>query len=432
MFKFVGYKFDKEKYIATFNYLDDKNNLKYTEKVRFQKNFEYDTSLNRILGRALELCFLLIGTSYYKAHPTSRVEVNVPIDAFKAHFLNVVYQDGLSQFAFENNLTRRNLAHFVPNFSEKMISMPLPYPKGGVLALQSGGKDSIVTATLLNYAKKDWSALYVGSSENYPRVLEELDVPLERIVRHVDIAGLGKAEAVEGYMNGHVPVTYILMSLAVVQAILDRKSYVITSIGHEGEEPHSIIADAKYGDLAVNHQWSKTFIAEKYFADYIHRYISADFEVGSLIRGYSELRISEIFAKECWERYGRKFSSCNVANYRQKNNNSKLTWCGDCAKCANSYLVFAPFVPQKELKRLFGRKDLFVKPELVDEFKGLLGVDGEKKPFECVGEINELRQAYEMKLPGYANLPFEVPKNDGFDYKKNYEVQNFVKDFLKN
>lgn len=432
MFKFVGYSFDKENYIATFHYLDDKNSLEYTEKVQFQKNFEYDTSLNRILGRALELCFLLIGTSYYKAHPTARVEANVPIDAFKAQFLNVVYQEGLSQFAFENGLTRRNLAHFVPNFSEKMIPMPLPYEKGGVLALQSGGKDSIVTATLLNYAKKNWSALYVGSSNNYPKVLEELDAPLERITRFVDIAGLKRAEAVDGYKNGHVPVTYILMSLAVVQAILDRKSYIITSIGHEGEEPHSVITDEKYGALEVNHQWSKTFIAEKYFADYVHRYISVDFEVGSLIRGYSELRIAEIFAKECWGRYGRKFSSCNVANYRQKNNNSKLTWCGNCAKCANSYLIFAPFVPHKELKKVFGRKDLFKNTELTNDFMGLLGVDGMKKPFECVGEVNELRQAYSMKLRSYGNLPFEVPANEGFDYKKNYEVQNFVKDFLKN
>lgn len=133
--------------------------------------------------------------------------------------------------------------------------------------------------------------------------------------------------------------------------------------------------------------------------------------------------------KNCWQKYGHKFSSCNVANYRQGKDNSELGWCGDCAKCANTYLLFAPFLPAAELDSLYGDTSLFTKASLTDIFKGLLGVDGFMKPFECVGEIGELRQAYHMKSADYPDLPFVVPESD-FDYEKITTVQPFVKVLL--
>ena len=420
MFKFKDYDFDTKTFIANF-YYEDKNGVEYNESIHFAKNRPYDSSLDEILDLALKLCFLLIGTSYYKAHPTKEVEVGMLLDEFTANFLNAVYNEGLSQFAFENKLKRSDLAKFPVHMPTCNSAVELPYEPGGIIALQSGGKDSILTATLLNEARKDWTALYIGSTTTHPAVIDDLDAPVHQILRLIDTEALNSAANFPDYKNGHVPVTYILMSLSLVQAILDRKSIIITSIGHEGEEPHSIIKDADAGDLAVNHQWSKTYAAEKLFAEYVHRYICKDIKVGSFLRKYSELKIAEIFADKCWKRYGRQFSSCNVANYRQKNNNAELTWCGDCAKCANSYLIFAPFIKPRELKAVFGGKDLFADPALADTFRGLLGIGKFEKPFECVGEINELRQAYSMRKRTYKKLPFDVPKAVDFDYNDTYE-----------
>lgn len=429
MFRFVGYDFDKNTFVANFRYADE-DGLFFTETVHFKKNIDYSPALDEVLDRALKLSFLLAGTSYYKAHPTRGAVLPFEIDRFTAKFLNLVYNEGLSQFAFENNLTRKDLVSFKPTLEEDLTKVALPFGQGRVLALQSGGKDSILTATLLDEEEKDWVAFYAGSTSNHPEVIDEISPAVDHVIREVDINGLNAASARPGYLNGHVPVTFILMSYALIQAILDHRSIIITSIGHEGEEPHSIISDSEAGDLAVNHQWSKTWTAEKYFAEYVHRYISSEIQVGSLLRGYSELRIAELFSEKCWAKYGHSFSSCNVANYRQKVDNTKLTWCGECAKCANSFLIFAPFVPAEDLVALFGN-DLFKNPKLVEDFKGLLGVDGAKKPFECVGEVNELREAYHKKLEGYADLPFEVPVPQGFSYKNEYPVQDFVKNFSK-
>ena len=427
-FRFLNYDFDKENFVATFRY--ENLGTEFTERVKFAKTNQIIN--DGLLDHALFLSFVLIGTSYFKAAPTGellKIE-NRPLDDFQAHFFSAVYQEGLSQFAFENNLTRADLGHFAAdtansndggdasatNPADPINLNPADY--SGELILQSGGKDSLLTASISDPASTFW---YLGSSENYPKVLDEVakSGTLQITERKIDLENLSKVAK----LNGHVPVTYIVMSLALIQAILNHNRAVITSIGHEGAEPHAHI-----GNLAVNHQWSKTYEAEKMFANYVHRYISPDFKIGSKIRKYSELKIAELFAKNCWEDYGRKFSSCNVANYRQKTNNGELKWCGNCAKCANSYLLFAPFIPRAELDEVIGRqiggKSLFENENLLDDFKGLLGIDDYLKPFECVGEIAELRAAYHQRKPEYPSLPFEVPSpSEDYSYEKLYESQ---------
>lgn len=414
MFKFLSYNFDPETYHATFTY-QDSDGIIFQEKIQFCKT---DKPLNsELLDRALFLCFMLIGTSYYKAHPTQSIGINFPMDEFQARFFNTVYQEGLSQFAFENGLTRDDLAHFTANTT--IATTPVAVNDfQGILSLQSGGKDSLLTATMLHAQNPTY--IYISNSNHHPNVLDEIGGKLQIVRRKLDREHLREA----GGLNGHVPITYIIQSIALAQAIINHQNIVLTSIGREGNEAH-----AHVGDLAINHQWSKTWPAEQLFAEYLHRYISPSLNLGSPLRGFSELKIAELFVKNCWQRYSHKFSSCNVANYRQGKDNSELSWCGDCAKCANTYLLFAPFLPATKLDDLYGGRSLFTKPSLVDTYKGLLGVDGFMKPFECVGEIGELRQAYHMKSADYPDLPFVVPSSD-FNYEKITTVQPFIQDLL--
>jgi hypothetical protein len=133
-----------------------------------------------------------------------------------------------------------------------------------------------------------------------------------------------------------------------------------------------------------------------------------------------------------WERFGEGFSSCNSANYKQGNAEAELHWCGKCPKCANTYLLFAPFISAYNLQALFGGQDLFQDPDLTTTFKGLLGVDGVMKPLECVAEVSELRKAYNMISfgEGYAPLPFTVP-NSSFDYKSQHDYQVWAYELIE-
>jgi hypothetical protein len=393
----------------------------FTETVTFESGGLYNADA---LDRAMFLAFILIGTSYYKTFPTFEVEMGMPIDEWQADFFSRVYQEGLSQFAFENGLTRDNLAHFKATTQES--NGPVNYEDSGVLVLQSGGKDSLLTASLLHERGKNFTSFYVSSGDYHPEVLDGIGSRLVTCVRLIDQDGLRNALS-DGAKNGHVPVTYIIQSLAIIQAILIGKSVILASIAHEGEEPHGFI-----GDMAVTHQWSKTWAAEVMLSEYVSRYISPDIYIGSPLRCYSELHVAELFVDHSWKKYGRDFSSCNEANYKQDNNNIVLKWCGDCPKCANSYLLFAPFIPASELRDMFGGQDLFIKSGLENIFKGLLGIDGVPKPFECIGEIEELRLAYHQsqKNGDYKSLPFDVP-NSFFDYLQTYPAQDWAVKMLQ-
>lgn len=453
VFRFLSYYFDRSTYTATFVY-QGIDNIIFTEKIFFAPkpgtntssfNLLDDPGLTQLLDQAMFLAFILLGTSYYKAHPTKNIRLDRPLDDFQARFFSTVFQEGLSQYAFENRLTRDKLATFkpTPGFQNKPA---VEYRGQGVLALQSGGKDSLLVAELLNEHNINFVPWYISSSSDrsHPNVIDHLDDGFNHqkasvVYRQIDHLHLQQT----GGLNGHVPVTFIVESLALIQAILNNQNVILTSIGREGEEPHAMI-----GDLPVNHQWSKTWQAEQLMTEYIKRYLSPDLHLGSPIRHLSELRIADLFVQKCWQKYGYSFSSCNEANYKQNSQNGTLKWCGHCAKCANSYLLFCPFIPPQFLQSLFGDKDLFLDQNLTKIFKGLLGVGGEMKPFECVGSVEELRSAYHHRMitppiplpqspgatqttywqPVYANLPFRVPESD-FNYLAESNNQEYFRNF---
>lgn len=431
-FIFEHYSFDPKKSEATFSYAHE-NGQKFTEIVSFAYGADtdrYTIEEWEILDHALFLAFMLIGTSYWKAFPTRDIKLPLRIDHWQVNFFNKVYQEGMGQFAYENRLQRSDLVHFeASDHSNEYLGRPQYFRGEGILAMQSGGKDSLLLAYLLEKAGHDqYIPWYVNNvSGHFPDVLDKLSEPTTMATRTIDVDSLLDA-AGRGALNGHVPVTYILESLAIIQAILLRKSHVVIGLGNEAEEPHTRI-----GDLAVNHQWSKTWEAEVLLSQYVQKYISPDIHIGSPLRPFSELRITEWFSKLAWERFGEGFSSCNRANYTQGNINEELKWCGKCPKCANSYILFAPFVAAYDAQTLFGGGDLFQDPELTQIFKGLLGVDGVMKPFECVAGTNELRKAYSMVKfgEGYEPLSFEVP-HSSFNYTDMHDYQVWAYDLIKN
>ena len=417
-FIFENYHFDEANGVATFRYSFD-NTRRFTERVTFDNPEVYDKGM---LNSALRLAFLLAGVSYYKCFPTRGVAMmSGEFTDRESALLNTVYREGLGQFMYENGLEPKDM----PNFQSggDHISPTLRYEGEGILALQSGGKDSLLLAELLKSYNHEFNAMYISSGSSYPAVIDKIGAKHVRSVsRDIDRQALALASQ-DGGLNGHVPVTYITLAYALIDAVLHNENTILAAIGHEGDEPHAWI-----GDVQVNHQWSKTWTAEKLLAEHVHGAVSPDIRVGSPLRGYYELRIAELFAERAWEKYGKEFSSCNVANYSQGQTNKTLTWCGECPKCANSFLLFAPFVDPTELASIFNHQNLFVKPQLEHTFKGLLGIDEVMKPFECVGEVVELRCAYYMarqNYPGAYQLPFEVPQNN-FDYRRMSEHQDWT------
>lgn len=418
-FVFEGYDYEPLSGEAVFRYSFDGQH-QFIEKATFVPSSNYS---QLVFDRVLRLCFFVIGTSYYKCFPTRKVKfVDQRLTPLDAKILNAIYRDGLSQFVFENSLGPNALARFEPDIEQ---IEPLGYDPEGVVIMQSGGKDSLLLAQLISELAVEYTPWFMSQSDHHPVVLDALGAkPLRQVRRVVDVDAIRQARN-DGGLNGHVPVTYITASLALADAVLHGDNTVLSAIGNEGNEPHEYI-----GDFAVNHQWSKTWLAEKILSEYVAGQISPYIHIGSPLRSFSELRIAELFVEHAWGKYGDSFSSCNLANYSQGHDNSRLGWCGDCPKCANSYLLFAPFVQPEELLSLFAGRDLFTESNLEQTFKGLLGIDDVMKPFECVGEVDELRRAYEMAVSKYGyKLPLDVPSSS-FDYRALGDRQQWTEQYI--
>jgi hypothetical protein len=193
-------------------------------------------------------------------------------------------------------------------------------------------------------------------------------------------------------------------------AVADQKDAIVASLENPNEAQKKIIdrlADlgivmsleksANEGQLLfhgmdINHQYSKSEEFEEDLRNYVSKYIDGEVEYFSLLRGYNELRIAEIFAGlEDFDKYAPVFSSCN-ANFKINKTEVPKRWCGHCPKCAFVFLILAAFVPREKLLGIFG-ENLLNKPELMELHEELLGLRN-FKPFECVGTIEESQIAF--------------------------------------
>lgn len=384
-FIFESYHFNKSELTVDLNYsLDGK--LSFTETVSWNYHSSPSDYSEAELESALKLLHLTLGVSYYKAYLPKEIIVKTgQLNRGQADYLNDLYPNGLGEFIYRNNLKFSDIAKFESSDIDTNSTMDTKIKEYKALVPMSGGKDSILTAEILKTADIDFRPLFMTTDGNYPRIINQFGVPVlvkRQISKQLIIENEGRA------LNGHVPFSAILDSILAVTAIIYGFTDVVLSHESSADE-----ATVRYDGREVNHQYSKSSKFEKQISSYVKDNISSNLEFFSLIRNLSELEIHELFVtKGLFSKYRGKWSSCNIANYRQGQNTTELEWCGKCSKCANAFLLFAPFVNKQELIDMFSGNNLATDPELKEDIEGLLGMT-DSKPFECVGEINELRSA---------------------------------------
>ncbi len=179
--------------------------------------------------------------------------------------------------------------------------------------------------------------------------------------------------------QGHVPVTAMVTLLAAVAALATGRGGVAMSNEHSASAPNLVV-----GGRSVNHQWSKSLIAEILLADAIDEVVEG-LVVASALRHRSELWVAERFSH--LRAYHSVFRSCNRA-FTQDESRRAATWCGECDKCLFVSLVLAPFVERAHLAALLGVEPL-ADPAREAQLRALVGLGTTPKPFECVGDPAE-------------------------------------------
>jgi len=380
-FRFVRCTFDAATGVAQLVYaFDDGPELIETVTVPGAP-FTLDEKSTAAVERALRLLHLIAGVSYYKAAVPEEIRIDsYAIDADTAALLELIYVNGLGEFAYRNGLNLHGKINF-PVAREAEAPAPALGLREHALVAIGGGKDSLVSIEALRKLGVEQTVTWVGGSQLIRACAERTEL---------STLNLGRALAPqlfdynrEGAWNGHIPVTVLNSAIMTLAALLHGVDQIVFSNERS----------ASYGSLIegtgeVNHQWSKGWACERAFGDYLQRHIAADLHYYSLLRPLSELAVARQFAKT--DHYDAHFSSCN-RNFHILGERPANRWCGVCPKCHFVFLALAPFMPKPRLVGIFGRN-------LLDDPAQTAGYDAlleylDHKPFECVGEGRESRAA---------------------------------------
>lgn len=334
------------------------------------------------LDQLIDLWSFIAGLSYYKAGAAHHIDCGpCPLGPAGRALLQASVRDGLGEFAVRNDLF----------LDDVTISASVPLRTGiavnassRVLTPFGGGIDSIVTVEALR-GLVDQSLFIVSPATGRFAPLEAAAalsaLPTLRAVRTLDPA-IVRGDAT--FFNGHVPVTAMVTLLAVITAVGTGHGGVAMSNEHSASLPNMW-----RGDHAINHQWSKSWIAEQLLAAAVAECVGDGVVVASYLRDRSEVWVAQQFA--ALTDYHPHFRSCNRA-FATRVDDRATTWCGTCDKCLFIHLVLAPFVDRLTLARYFASEPL-ANPELAHQLITLLGGGHDRKPFECVGDPDECRVA---------------------------------------
>jgi hypothetical protein len=386
IFKFLDWHLDESKHQLQLNYRVEAIG-RVTECLEFPP-FTVAKENQAAISRACELIHLLCGVSYYKAGLAENIEFESDRPPKSMiDFVAKTWFHGLAEMAFENEVSLNINFNDIDLRDNCKILENRALDTHKSLVPLGGGKDSLVTIEELKQQKKNITLFMVGQSELIKDVAQKINLPLLQVKREIDSQLIAYNKTKKGF-NGHVPITAINSSIAVLVALLFDFSEIVFSNERSSDSANTINKD---GDL-VNHQYSKSYEFERDLASIITQQISPNLNYYSQQRAYSELAILEKFSH--YPQYFSLFSSCNRNFHIDGSKNVNSRWCCDCPKCRFVFLGLAPFVEKKQLLEIF-KVNLLDDEKQKQGFAELLGTEG-FKPFECVGEIEESQLAFNM------------------------------------
>lgn len=328
-----------------------------------------------------------------------------------------LYFDGLGEFFYVNGINPDfNDFISINSMDNKILSNTdekLNFQNNKVIIPVGGGKDSCVTMELIK--DMDYFKESIPFAIN-PRgaVIESINVSEYKnsifVERKLDekLFELNK----KGFLNGHTPFSAIVAFSSILSAYINGYNYV--ALSNESSANESTVSGT-----SINHQYSKSYEFETNFFDYEEKYIGSGVKYFSILRGFSEYQIANLFSK--YTKYYKIFKSCNVGSKED-------IWCGKCPKCLFVCLILSPFLTRSEIINIFNA-DLLNDEDLKNDFDKLIGNTLEK-PFECVGSKDEVNMAIAMTIVNFEQKKIELPKLLKYYkttdvYKNNFDGKTF-------
>lgn len=380
-FSFDSYSIDKKTNTISFLYSFN-NGLKFTDTITLGGGkIAWDKINQPLIERIIFNLHLALGIGYYKAYCPKQITIkNGILSKPEAEFWNKLYTKGLGEFFYRNEIDYRGLVKFP--YQKNKVTKPINISLANRSLLPwGGGKDSSAAAEMLKELGHDFTLISLRDSDVQRATAKIAGKSWIINGRAIDskLIELNK----QGAYNGHIPISAIYSWTTVLSAALKNYRQVIYA-----NEASANFGNVRYLGNEINHQYSKSLEFENDFRDYLKNFVTPDINYFSLLRQFSELKITKLFSRH--KKYFPVFSSCNRNFSFTKQARSR--WCGECPKCLFTFSQLAAFVNRPELIKIFG-ENLFAKKELLPLFQELWG-EKRFKPFDCVGTPTEVKAAF--------------------------------------
>jgi hypothetical protein len=385
-FTYLGFEVDEPAQTLSCRYeLDD---LTFVETFTFPSGGRWSPEAYE----AARFVFLFAAVSYFKA--TAPAEIDLAETSLRRgdrELLNEYYLDGLGEFAYRNGISLE-ATKFVGGV-DVSGTVPTQLPSGRPMVPFGGGIDSLVSVDVVTDVHDD-VALFVVHRAGDPfdaieQAAKATGLPVLRVEREVDDQILRPSDP-DRFLNGHVPITGILSAVAVLTAVLHGRDTVVMS-----NEWSASRGNLVHNGRLVNHQYSKSESFERGFRTALAAALEPPVDYFSLLRARSELWVAQRFAG--LEHFHPVVHSCNRAFHLARGERQEQ-WCGECEKCCFIDLILSPFMQRAQLEAIFGDREPLANPELLPTFRDLIGTSDGRKPFECVGDVDECRSAAVLAL----------------------------------
>jgi hypothetical protein len=362
-------------------------NFDFSERLRFPIPLHHSYETESVL----QSLHLALGISYYKLFMPPDIRHPYALNESGAAFWNQVWQNGLGEFLYVNKLSADNLARFsaqdgMQPGGEKSVT----WETKALLGI-GGGKDSIVGGELLKQAGIATEGFVMATGEQLGQtkdVAETMGINLHAVERRLDPQLIALTERPDAY-KGHIPISLIFALVGSVLAVNRSAKYVVVA-----NESSSSTPRLDWHGTAVNHQWSKSFEAEKLLQTYLQQTVSPELTYFSVIRPLNSIVIAKLFAK--YPAYFEKFTSDNFVFRIDPAKRPHGRWGLESPKSLSSFILLAPWLEQDDLLRIFGRNYL-EEESLEDLFLRLIGKK-DHPPLDCVGTVDELKASLNSVL----------------------------------
>lgn len=420
--RFIYHSFELSEKELAFHFQIDEFHFRPAWRFNIDLNeHSFDREQAELIAFSLGMTELV---SYWKCACCPTVEVRcVGLSERQKLWWKKLYFNGLGEFFYRNGIAA-DFESFMTIEAPKPPKLPQCKPElSGTLVPVGGGKDSVVSLELLKQTGERITPYIInprGATLGCVKAAGLSEDDIAAPTRTIDKTLLELNS--RGYLNGHTPFSAVVAFSALLHACVLGKKHI--ALSNESSANETYVEGAQ-----INHQYSKSTEFERDFREYCSMSFGNAPEYFSLLRPLSEWQIAREFVK--YPQYFGIFQSCNLGS---KTN----VWCCNCAKCLYVYVLLAAFLDDGELTKIFGC-NMLEKAELSYMLDGLM-LDGEDKPFECVGTKNEVRLSLKMALDKRkADPPVllkrfaeRFPDYQPVDLTSCFDMDNFVpKQFLQ-